>query len=58
MEAWVWLERERLLVPKPGAQGEWVVISRRVNSYEHASRWMLTGGRTSFRANDLIQESH
>ena len=29
MEAWVWLEREGLLVPKPGAQGEWVVISRR-----------------------------
>ena len=29
MEAWVWLEREGLLVPKVGAQGEWVVISRR-----------------------------
>ena len=29
MEAWVWLEREGLLVPKPGEMGEWVVISRR-----------------------------
>ena len=47
MEAWVWLEREGLLVPKVGAQGEWVVISRRgqklrtrdqVNSYRRANR--------------------
>ena len=46
MEAWVWLEREGLLVPKPGEQGEWVVISRRgrklrtrdlVRSYRHAN---------------------
>ena len=29
MEAWVWLEREGLLVPKPGSQGDWVFISRR-----------------------------
>ena len=29
MEAWVWLEREGLLVPKPGEGDEWVVISRR-----------------------------
>ena len=29
MEAWVWLEREGLLIPKPGHQGEWVIISRR-----------------------------
>ncbi len=29
MEAWVWLEREGLLVPKPGSSGEWVFISRR-----------------------------
>ena len=29
MEAWVWLEREGLLVPKPGSHGEWMVISRR-----------------------------
>ena len=29
MEAWVWLEREGLLIPKPGSEGEWVIISRR-----------------------------
>ena len=29
MEAWVWLEREGLLVPRPGTNGEWVFISRR-----------------------------
>ena len=47
MEAWVWLEREGLLVPNPGEQGEWVVISRRgqklrtrgqVDSYRRANR--------------------
>ena len=47
MEAWAWLEHEGLLVPKPGAQGEWVVISRRgqqlrtrdqVDSYRRANR--------------------
>ena len=46
MEAWVWLEREGLLVPKPGSQDGWVVISRRgrqlrtrdlVRSYRHAN---------------------
>ena len=29
MEAWVWLEREGLLVPRPGKRDGWVVISRR-----------------------------
>ena len=29
MEAWVWLEREGLLAPKPGTQGEWVFVTRR-----------------------------
>lgn len=29
MEAWVWLEREGLLAPKPGSKGEWVFITRR-----------------------------
>jgi uncharacterized protein (TIGR02391 family) len=27
MEAWVWLEREGLLAPRPGTQGEWVYIT-------------------------------
>jgi len=29
MEAWIWLEREGLLAPRPGSQGEWVFITRR-----------------------------
>ena len=29
MEAWVWLEREGLLAPKPGTQGVWVFVTRR-----------------------------
>ena len=29
MEAWVWLENEGLLAPKPNQQGEWVFITRR-----------------------------
>jgi uncharacterized protein (TIGR02391 family) len=29
MEAWVWLEREGLLAPKPGSQGEWAFVTRR-----------------------------
>jgi uncharacterized protein (TIGR02391 family) len=29
MEAWVWLEREGLIAPMPGNQGEWVFITRR-----------------------------
>jgi uncharacterized protein (TIGR02391 family) len=29
MEAWVWLEREGLIAPKPGSQGEWVFVTRR-----------------------------
>jgi len=29
MEAWVWLERECFLAPKPGDTGDWVFITRR-----------------------------
>lgn len=45
MEAWVWLEREGLIVPKPGSDG-WSVLSRRaqrlgtradVQVYRHAN---------------------
>jgi uncharacterized protein (TIGR02391 family) len=28
-EGWAWLEREGLIVPKPGTQGEWIIITRR-----------------------------
>src|SRR5687768_6595505 len=45
MEAWVWVEREGLIVPKPGAS-DWSVLSRRaqrlktrldVQGYRHAN---------------------
>jgi len=29
MEAWIWLEREGLLAPRPGSEGDWVFITRR-----------------------------
>src|SRR5438874_1994941 len=35
MEAWVWLEREGLLIPKPGAQGDWREISRRGKAFKN-----------------------
>ena len=47
IEAWIWLEHEGLLVPKPGTDGQWVKISRRgrklrtradVNAYREANR--------------------
>lgn len=28
-EAWIWLEREGLLAPKPGTDGSWVYVTRR-----------------------------
>lgn len=37
MEAWMWLEREGLLAPKPGTQGEWVFITRRGQSLEKST---------------------
>ena len=29
MEGWMWLEKEGLIAPRPGSQGEWVFITRR-----------------------------
>lgn len=37
MEAWVWLEREGLIAPKPGSQGEWVFVTRRGKKITKAS---------------------
>jgi uncharacterized protein (TIGR02391 family) len=46
MEAWVWLEREGLLAPRPGATNGWVFITRRgqqladpnaLRAYRHAN---------------------
>lgn len=35
MEAWIWLEREGLLAPKPGTRGEWQFITRRGKKLKH-----------------------
>jgi uncharacterized protein (TIGR02391 family) len=46
MEAWIWLEREGLIAPEPGQQGEWVFVTRRgqriqtaeqLRAYRHSS---------------------
>jgi uncharacterized protein (TIGR02391 family) len=37
MEAWVWLEREGLIAPRPGKQGEWVFITRRGRQLKKAA---------------------
>lgn len=37
MEAWVWLEREGLLAPRPGSEGDWVFITRRGKQIKKAS---------------------
>lgn len=37
MEAWVWLEREGLIAPAPGHQGEWVFITRRGEQLKSAT---------------------
>ena len=37
MEAWIWLEREGLIAPRPGTQGEWFFITRRGQSLTKAS---------------------
>lgn len=29
MEGWMWLEKEGLIAPRPGSQGEWIFITRR-----------------------------
>ena len=28
MEGWVWLEKEGLIAPRPGSQGDWILITR------------------------------
>jgi uncharacterized protein (TIGR02391 family) len=36
-EAWNWLEREGLIAPKPGEQGEWIFITRRGYKFRKAA---------------------
>jgi len=35
-EAWMWLEREGLIAPKPGATGEWIFITRRGRKFRES----------------------
>src|SRR5574341_114760 len=48
MEAWVWLEREGLIAPRPGSQGEWVFITRR------GRRLKKTADLQAYRRADLL----
>jgi len=48
MEAWVWLEREGLIAPEPGSQGEWVFVTRRGKQIKTASDLQ------SYRRTDLL----
>ncbi len=48
MEAWVWLEREGLIAPKPGERGEWVFVTRRGRQIKDWS------GLDSYRHSDLL----
>ena len=36
MEGWMWLEKEGLIAPSPGSQGEWIFITRRGLRIENA----------------------
>lgn len=48
MEAWVWLEREGLIAPKPGQNGEWVFITRRGRQIKDRT------GLQSYRRSNLL----
>ena len=48
MEAWVWLEREGLIAPEPGSQGEWVFVTRRGKQITSASDLQ------TYRRSDLL----
>jgi hypothetical protein len=37
MEGWVWLEREGLIAPRPGSQGEWIFVTKRGKQIETAA---------------------
>jgi len=48
MEAWVWLEREGLIAPEPGSQGEWVFVTRR------GEKIKSTDDLQAYRKSDLL----
>ena len=48
MEGWMWLEREGLIAPKPGEQGEWIFITRRGRQVKNRA------GLETYRRSDLL----
>lgn len=48
MEAWVWLEREGLLAPRPGDTGDWVFVTRRGQTLTHQADF------TAYRRANLL----
>lgn len=48
MEGWMWLEREGLIAPKPGEQGEWIFITRRGKQVKNRA------GLETYRRTDLL----
>jgi len=47
-EGWVWLEREGLIAPRPGEQGEWVIVTRRGQQLRNRNDF------TAYRRSDLL----
>lgn len=52
MEAWVWLEREGLIAPEPGSQGEWVFVTRRGRQIQSAN------DLDTYRHSNLLPKQH
>ncbi len=48
MEGWIWLEREGLIAPKPGEQGDWIFITRRGKQVKNRA------GLEVYRRTDLL----
>lgn len=48
MEAWVWLEREGLIAPRPGEPGEWAFVTKRGKHVKNRD------GLASYRHADLL----
>lgn len=48
MEGWMWLEREGLIAPRPGSEGEWFFITRRGKKVRNRA------GLDAYRRTDLL----
>ncbi len=52
-EAWVWLEREVLIAPKPESNGDWIFVTRRGNSPKSPADWQTFRSSQHLRDADL-----